>query len=1593
MEMRDFSEVLDELANKWVTLTSVEQNAVATAMAGTRQRENFNVLMENYDSYQEAIETATNSQGVAEEKYEAYMDSIEAHINKLKTAWESLVQTFEGSTFYKGFLWFATKLVEVLPYIIRQVVTLLTLFKGYKLPAWFANLAYMFNPKNSVASGKYAGAGKLWTARGQRDRRNIDKYQHYKKLSAANPDNEDYKAKMAKYEEKLPQGYKDQFVSQEVSPMVTQQQETNTTLRGIATNVQNLVSQNNRPVNSGGAIVPTTGNNSTFDVNVTNSGADPKVIKRFNDKDYSLRRYRLEALGNKGRAVNKLNRLKSAGASEEELALQQNVIDQSNTKIGFYDKAITENLEKRQAYLDSCLAKEKQITQQQQVQNAASQQGLNVAQQNLNTEAQITEEERAQEQATFQELANETASQQVAQQNLATETQIAQKEKEGAAASGQNAANKASGSKSSGGGKGKGGFGQWIKGNAGLGAMSGVTTAISAFATTEGDMTDKFVSAGLQGGLTAIGSVFGGPIGGMIGSIVGQVITGPILSIINAEENARKARVEEAQKQLEVLNKIDDSVSTAADLSSKDREDFSTENYQQLEEAYKELNSAMLSSPELIKEFNKQLDNAELYTNKYGSEVERASEALLDFRNGIGNTTKIVAAYSAAQKIQQAKMLMASQEEERDKLEETLNKHSYVKDYQNNKEAYDAEFMGILTESQRKEAEKLGIYDLEDYVTYISHVFGQKSPFEEYENAKLQYDALNDEVNQYYIEAALASSGVSSMSSVDIANTSLEGVIHRIAQEYAVNNPSIYSSSGILTEDARNEILALLRSDDKYASLLSGGNLTFGEVFNPTNEEKRQNLINKINQFGKDFGITVETFEDVINLASNGSQEALDTIKLVAQDMNTSIENIRDDIFNLDIQNLENFARALGMTTDAAAKYIDQLKGLSMEDVLGGVDSLNKRYDTLSEIFSDIAEDSQITQENLKKVVESYSYLLKGADGSLSYKNILGNLVDVLMGGADSESGIAYGSTLVQEAGTNQSYWNTFKEQYEDNWSAVFGDGVLSDEDIERLNAAKSLSDVQDLVKGNDLATQKWTEHLQNTISTLEVSQVLQEKIIKAEANSLETQINNLNSIKESLDDVNEQRKKEIELIKARDALENAKKEKKMVYRQGIGWTYEADQTAIQEANQNIEDLESQKTEEDLQYQIDELQRQLDMLNNIDSEKELQAAKDTLDRWGEKVSSLLGTSDGGSYLNQIMTFFSSDFQTKVKDAIIASGVANAGDLYSEDKVNALDDVKSARKALYEAEDAVNNAKEGTPDYNEQVAKYNEALKNYQSAVDAAKTYNFTDEDLENNGFETQDISDYKNAGSMEEKTEKMVEYKNVPKWVNEAFGDAHTKGKTNIIATGEAIYPSNSLLSRTSSVGAFSGGNGSQKMYKYVEGSGWSFIASGNDMKNYVSAFDDDNQYPPGVLVAFTTDNWSDAPRYVIKGTNGYWYAAKTYASGTLSASGGVSLINELGTEGIITPSGTVTALPSKSGIVPADLTRNLWTLGEVAPNLIKNLDSLSINYPDRSALSSDDHSTTIGNLYATFQADENFDFDQFLTDVRSAINLNRHIK
>lgn len=112
-EFRDATDVLDELYGKWNSFTSLEKSAIAVAAAGTRQRENFLVLMENYGKALEYAGVAADSSGTALKKFAAYEDSIEAKANAFTAAMESLTLDTLDSGLVKELIDTGTAIMEL----------------------------------------------------------------------------------------------------------------------------------------------------------------------------------------------------------------------------------------------------------------------------------------------------------------------------------------------------------------------------------------------------------------------------------------------------------------------------------------------------------------------------------------------------------------------------------------------------------------------------------------------------------------------------------------------------------------------------------------------------------------------------------------------------------------------------------------------------------------------------------------------------------------------------------------------------------------------------------------------------------------------------------------------------------------------------------------------------------------------------------------------------------------------------------------------------------------------------------------------------------------------------------------------------------------------------------------------------------------------------------------------------------------------------------------------------------------------------------------------------------------------------------------
>lgn len=279
------------------------------------------------------------------------------------------------------------------------------------------------------------------------------------------------------------------------------------------------------------------------------------------------------------------------------------------------------------------------------------------------------------------------------------------------------------------------------------------------------------------------------------------------------------------------------------------------------------------------------------------------------------------------------------------------------------------------------------------------------------------------------------------------------------------------------------------------------------------------------------------------------------------------IKDLIDQINKADPSNIELIAHGMNMTVKQAESLKDVIGSISLEDVLNGADKLLDKFETLNGILSDISEDSILSPENMNKVVSTFPDLFKEFDengnftGNISSGNIIGNLAK-LVTDPNGALATAYAGLSAKNSLTDKNKWKLFQDSAKANQKAL----GISDEQLSDIMTAKDFNSQAQLMLNNSELMAEWAKIVSETTGVADYAEKARSILIEAENKSLEKQIDNLQSIKDSIGDINKQREKELELIKARDALENAKKEKKLVYRAGIGFVATSDSSAVQEA-------------------------------------------------------------------------------------------------------------------------------------------------------------------------------------------------------------------------------------------------------------------------------------------------------------------------------------------------------------------------------------------------------------------------------------------
>lgn len=167
-----------------------------------------------------------------------------------------------------------------------------------------------------------------------------------------------------------------------------------------------------------------------------------------------------------------------------------------------------------------------------------------------------------------------------------------------------------------------------------------------------------------------------------------------------------------------------------------------------------------------------------------------------------------------------------------------------------------------------------------------------------------------------------------------------------------------------------------------------------------------------------------------------------------------------------------------------------------------------------------------------------------------------------------------------------------------------------------------------DAGKDNDI-----TNKLQNEIdyykTILSAIEAVQDKYTEA----IDNEIDALQESKDALKENNDERQREIDLIEARNNLENAKKRKVMVYSEGSGFKQVADQKAIKEAEEKYRDAITDIQEAEIDKQIDLLEKQKEAFEK--QNKDLTELEDNIEKAKiiNQAMQALGITDEKDLLN------------------------------------------------------------------------------------------------------------------------------------------------------------------------------------------------------------------------------------------------------------------------------------------------------------------------------------------------------------------------
>ncbi len=1537
LEFRDFDDVLDDIADKWGTLDNVSKKAIANAFAGSRQQEDFLVLLENYDSYKGFLETSQNATGTAETKYQSYLDSYTAAKNEMTAVIEGLVNSSGFNKLLTDLTKIGTGLINVLEKVFKYLPTIAAGVIGFRALQGRSVLNYAGEAlSKQLKTGSWAEEGSI--GRGLSElfgKRKSKKHRKGKEQEATAEEKTEAEEQEAIEEEKV------EAEEQEVA---------------------------------------------------------------FKEK--------------------------IAKIAAEEAANKEAVADQANLealeKAGVVTKAQLEEAKKNGVLTDAEL-------EQAQKQGTLSYSSLEKMEKaNLLDDAKL--------EAAYKDQVKEAAQQEASVSNASVN---------GAANDGD--------SKDSLGLKLKSNYSSLLSGFSMLSA--GITSAVTQFSTAatthkyNGETVESSENAQKLGATSAsILNLFSGiPIIGTVLGTIGTAVADHIAGAYDEERDRANAQTSEANKNISSLNSLNTSLSAIGDadwgttefydsiesfakeIFAEDSEDTRAllqqylggdtsiydvlsrikENTEDSADAYRELRLAQLKAEkaQIGNKYASQLYNSQTSTNDTYADYAGYKMSGAGVGTGIGVGLASTAAGAGAGALIAGGMvglgvvnswnpvgwvlliagaiagagvgIKAGIDAAEAKNEESRQKYAENSDW---REKTNAERIVEVTEQVNAARAEI---DEEGNAEIVAN--GEKLLAALEEQISITNQML-DEMDDITLQEALISAKVegkdgNSLYLEDASKAQLKDLgIDEILLAYA---KAIEESGGLYDQE--------IWEDAEHTTLSDSG---------------RSYVMAKLRKQG----------DEEINAVLSGEVYTLNEI-LKLRDKYGETKWVTDL--------MKNFATSLGVTVDELERVKDKYGDLTYSETLMTSTELQSRVGDFMDLVGDIVSGAGKASEWMNTIVSEFPELIAYMSDT---PTLLGKITEKLRELSEVAIQAQYNDVIDSE-----TYFSTVEDDFYAKLLKENG-GSEAEELLKSSTSMSSFSDVISWLKGQynadtgELSAEG--KAVYNTLmATLEGTELTSDylkdyydQIIEAQTTVYDNEINNLTAQKEALEQINSQREYENKLIEAKLKLEDAQKEKKRVYRMGVGWVYESDQEAVLEAQENLTSVENEKTVSSLEAQIAELEREKEKVSNIYSE---QNAENLQKLYESFVDGLAGKGSDNVF-------------AAIKDGI--GGISYAlNDLINKDLNGGFSNKEEALSQLQTDWENLQKQPTNSKEYNTALAKYQETMSN-------AKKVGVTESDISSYGGlsgTTKTVAGDKTAWEAGQSSDYNKMKYDIIQTVLLTDPDSPTKKYSGEIKLSEAQYSTTVLgdifdnikkgkailwdskgnalktkndarlaydkttdtnfltyLQRILQNSSFSSGNfiigsksGENAVYVDSGGGLHPIVGTKNIVKSPKGSAYIDDETGEATFDYEDVDETNYNGLSVVSSSDGWHWLQDTVqeaaATGALDIKGsGKTLINEFGTEAIVTPSGTITALPSHTGIIPADITKNLWELGEIAPAISRTLMTNMI--PDRlqqnSLNSTTDESLNVNTLNITMNPDGSFDVDKFVSDLKSRVALTKNL-